>query len=314
MKVFISWSGDISKSVAELIQQNLKVIIQSTEVFFSSEDIEKGSNWDSVLREELSQSSYGIVCLTPQNVDAPWINFEAGAIAKTLDSRVATLMVGVSPSEISGPLTRYQATSTSKNDFFKLIQGINNATEQPLEESILERAFEASWPTIQSGFKAAETAASLSRSSIFEDDEEPNPQELILQTVREIASVISSPEKILPPSYIESSFIRPINRRYRDYDSSFHRPDSLATDFSLLRLLINVVTPVLQEINDSTLHGDQLVISKGTLLDSIHQIMDFLSTLEASSLPTELRRSSSTLIKECQIALAKYELINGRFN
>ena len=56
-------------------------------MFFSPEDIEKGENWDSKISQVLSECNYGIICLTSQNVSAPWINFEAGAIAKSLDSR-----------------------------------------------------------------------------------------------------------------------------------------------------------------------------------------------------------------------------------
>ena len=57
---------------------------------------------------------YGIICLTTENTSAPWINFEAGAIAKSLDSRVTALMVNIKPSDIKGPLSRYQATKFEK--------------------------------------------------------------------------------------------------------------------------------------------------------------------------------------------------------
>ena len=41
MKVFISWSGELSKNIAEVIKKWLPCIIQSVEVFFSPDDIEK---------------------------------------------------------------------------------------------------------------------------------------------------------------------------------------------------------------------------------------------------------------------------------
>ena len=110
MKVFISWSGELSKATAEHLKKWIPCIVQSVEVFFSPEDIEKGENWDSKISQVLSECNYGIICLTSQNVSAPWINFEAGAIAKSLDSRVSCLMVDIRPSDIKGPLSRYQAT------------------------------------------------------------------------------------------------------------------------------------------------------------------------------------------------------------
>lgn len=82
MKVFVSWSGDLSKNVATELKKWLPCIIQSLEVFFSPEDIEKGDNWDSKISNELSKCNYGIVCLTSENTSAPWINFEAGELQK----------------------------------------------------------------------------------------------------------------------------------------------------------------------------------------------------------------------------------------
>ena len=42
MKVFVSWSGDLSKKYAAFLKNWLEQCIQSVEVFFSAEDIEKG--------------------------------------------------------------------------------------------------------------------------------------------------------------------------------------------------------------------------------------------------------------------------------
>ena len=41
MKVFVSWSGELSKEIAEVLKKWIPCIIQSVEVFYSPEDIEK---------------------------------------------------------------------------------------------------------------------------------------------------------------------------------------------------------------------------------------------------------------------------------
>ena len=133
MKVFVSWSGELSKEIAEVLKKWIPCIIQSVEVFYSPEDIEKGDNWDATISSELSECNYGIICLTPENTMAPWINFEAGAIK---------------PSDIKGPLSRYQATRFEKQDFFQLLKSINSALDSPLELTILQNAFEAMWATL----------------------------------------------------------------------------------------------------------------------------------------------------------------------
>jgi hypothetical protein len=47
----------------------------------SQDDIETGSGWLARIKNELEATSYGIICLTPQNLDAPWLHFEAGALS-----------------------------------------------------------------------------------------------------------------------------------------------------------------------------------------------------------------------------------------
>lgn len=49
MKVFVSWSGELSCQIAEVLKKWIPCIIQSVEVFFSPEDIEKGDNWDKTI-------------------------------------------------------------------------------------------------------------------------------------------------------------------------------------------------------------------------------------------------------------------------
>ena len=48
MKVFVSWSGELSCQIAEVLKKWIPCIIQSVDVFFSPEDIEKGDNWDKL--------------------------------------------------------------------------------------------------------------------------------------------------------------------------------------------------------------------------------------------------------------------------
>ena len=50
-------------------------------VWVSSEDIHLGQHWRESLRDALETSNYAVLCVTPQNVDSPWIAMEAGAIA-----------------------------------------------------------------------------------------------------------------------------------------------------------------------------------------------------------------------------------------
>lgn len=145
LKLFISWSGEFSQKVAEKLKIWIPTIIQSVEVFYSPDDIAKGENWGNRLDKALSDCGFGIICLTPENIAAPWIHFEAGALSTALDARISAVMLGVNPSDLKGPLTRYQNTVFKREDFFQLLQSINDASETPLKPEILKNAFDNAW-------------------------------------------------------------------------------------------------------------------------------------------------------------------------
>lgn len=67
MKIFISWSGERSKMIANALKSWLEKFFQTIEVFMSESDIEPGTRWAFRLNDELQISNYGIICLTPEN-------------------------------------------------------------------------------------------------------------------------------------------------------------------------------------------------------------------------------------------------------
>lgn len=150
-KVFISWGGDLSKKLAEEIKNWLPSVLQFVKPYFTPEDIEKGARWESNIANELSTSNVGLICLTKDNINRPWILFEAGALSKNLDkSNVCTILFNVDSSGITGPLTCFQATKFDKSDFKKLIKTINNTGgESKLEPSVLDTVFEMWWPKLE---------------------------------------------------------------------------------------------------------------------------------------------------------------------
>src|SRR5437868_10453661 len=117
MKIFVSWSGELSHKIALILKEWLPVMIQSLELYVSSEDIDKGTRWFADIGSELEDINFGILCLTKDNKNAPWILFEAGALAKSINqSRVTPLLINLSASELQGPLVQFQATTISKQD------------------------------------------------------------------------------------------------------------------------------------------------------------------------------------------------------
>lgn len=151
MRVFLSWSGEASKHVAQVLHDWLPRVIQSVRPWLSSEDIDKGSRWLLELGKTLEDGAYGIVCVTSDNVHSPWVAFEAGALAKQLDdSRVSPFLVGIGPSDVTGPLSQFQSTIHSdKEDVARLLKGINASLKEPLAPDVLADAIHQRWDQLQ---------------------------------------------------------------------------------------------------------------------------------------------------------------------
>ena len=144
MKIFISWSGSRSKIVAEALNQLLPEIIQSVKPWISTSDINAGARWSDNVARELEASNFGIICVTQDNQRAPWLLFEAGALAKSVEkSLVCPYLIDLEPSQLeSGPLSQFQAKKADMESTLNLMRTINNNTEgEKLDKQRLENIF-----------------------------------------------------------------------------------------------------------------------------------------------------------------------------
>ena len=144
MKLFITWSGAQSEVVAECLQEWIHNVIQTVEPWMSKE-IARGARWNPEVTGVLEKSNFGIVVLTPENLTAPWVLFEAGALSKIRDSHVATLLVDLKKGDVEYPLAQFQHTLATKEDVLELMKTINGSLKEPqdkkLEEKDLEKTF-----------------------------------------------------------------------------------------------------------------------------------------------------------------------------
>src|SRR5580693_5399098 len=126
MDIFISWSGPRSGAVAEALKKWLPKIVNAFKPWLSSADIDKGARWSSDIATRLQAAKAGIICLTPSNLSAPWILFEAGALSKTLENTfVCPLLVDLQPREVTGPLAQFQATRATRDEMLRLLKTLN---------------------------------------------------------------------------------------------------------------------------------------------------------------------------------------------
>ncbi|MGJ8661852.1 MAG: toll-Interleukin receptor, partial [Bacteroidota bacterium] len=157
MKIFVSWSGRRSKAVAELMSDWLKCVIQASQPWISTRDIDRGAIWFSEISDKLKDVSVGIVCLTQENKNKPWILFETGALAKGLTTnRVCTFLVDLNPEDLQDPLGQFNHTTPQKGSVWELARTINDCLgDKALDERILEQVFDTYWPQFEEKFKLA---------------------------------------------------------------------------------------------------------------------------------------------------------------
>jgi hypothetical protein len=160
MKVFISWSGEPSRIVAEALQDWLPRVINAVDPWISTE-MGKGVRWSEQLSVELDSDAVGLLCLTRDNLEAPWINYEAGALAKTRRAVVWTYLIGITHSDVKPPLAQFNHTLASRDDTRKLVATINqhvaDGGERALSDKHLDDAFQRYWPDLESALRTATT-------------------------------------------------------------------------------------------------------------------------------------------------------------
>jgi len=184
MKVFISWSGNQSHKVALVFRDWLPSVIQSIEPYVSSEDIDKGARWSTDIAKELEDSTFGILCVTKENLEAPWLSFEAGALSKTIDnSFVSPFLFDIKRSEVNGPILQFQSTIFQKEDIKKLLGTLNKACgDANIPEARLNKAFDVWYPTLEEELNKIK--------DVEETSDDPKDQNTVLSHSAEILEEI----------------------------------------------------------------------------------------------------------------------------
>lgn len=204
MKVFLSWSKNTSHEVAKAFKEWLPLVIQSIDPYVSSEDIDKGARWSSEIAKELEECSFGIICVTKDNLEEPWLMFEAGALSKRMnDSFVCPFLLNVKRSDIKGPLAQFQSVAFEKKDVLNLLKTINGACkEASIGDSVLEKSFETWWPEFENKLKAIK-GKSVEKPVVEEGAQKDDILEELLEMTRSNQRILSNPTSLFPSEYLD---------------------------------------------------------------------------------------------------------------
>ncbi len=179
MNVFISWSGNRSKEIAAKLREWLSSVLQSPSYFMSENDIRAGESWFDEITENLQGSNFGILCLTPENVNADWVLFEAGALSKAKGAKVVPLLCDMEPTDLTGPLATLQAETLDRKGCWSVVKALHTELDSPPALDSIKNVFEGLWPQL---------AGQIDQIRATEED--APEQRAIEDMVREVLEVV----------------------------------------------------------------------------------------------------------------------------
>jgi hypothetical protein len=187
MKLFLSWSGETSRRVGESLRRHFPLIIQELEPFLSAHDTESGARWTETLTNKLDESSFGILCLTPENLESKWLYFEAGALTKHSEGRACCLLLGgLQIPDVPPPLSVFQNRSFTKSEISALLRDINRRVEHPLAPDALDTLLSKFWPELESEYEKA--IANVNRTGAEHRNDRALLEEILL-SIRSFAAL-----------------------------------------------------------------------------------------------------------------------------
>ncbi|MFG2167462.1 toll/interleukin-1 receptor domain-containing protein [Micromonospora chersina] len=184
MKIFISWSGEPSRQIARALRDWLSVVVQHVEPWMSDEEIQSGTRWNDSLAHSLDDTNFGIVCVTRANQSAPWLMFEAGALAKRLDqARVVPLCIDLEPSDITSPLQAFQARRLNQEGTRRLVYELSELAEHPRPRESIDTLFDAMWPRLEAAVADAATV------TVSPGEPHRSPEDMLAELVTRVRNI-----------------------------------------------------------------------------------------------------------------------------
>lgn len=214
-KVFISWSGQLSKDVAAVWRDLIQETFDTVEPFMSEENVGAGERGLAKIAAELSGTKFGVIVVTQENQNSPWLNYEAGALSKDVEDesvRVAPTLVDFErKNDVSGPLGQFQASLLTQEGVEYILVEI--AKVVGADEASIRKRFANSWrEEYKARFSAAKDAGGGQAVAVRRSNDEILDE--ILTVVREIGRELTGTQMGSEPEAVfRSSVGRPSVRR-----------------------------------------------------------------------------------------------------
>jgi hypothetical protein len=227
MQIFISWSGERSKDLAVIVTRWLAIVVPKSLPWMSEVHLEVGRHWGAELGHRLRESGFGVACVTPENIAAPWLLFEAGALATSVEcDRFVPLLFGASRNDLPAPLAQFQALEVGADHMLRLALAVSDAccAEAP-ERDRVPRACELTWPWFEAEVNRIPAPTAVAPA-------EPPPPVAETAGDREVPAPPSTGEELAVAAGTSSGFLDVMLRELESTEEALKGYDSLARFYS----------------------------------------------------------------------------------
>lgn len=140
LELFISFSGRRSEALASWLFRWLEEVVPTVRPYFAGQ-LMGGESWFDHVRHYMEKADAAVFCVTPDNLDSEWLNFELGLFCASPRSRFAVVVtVGVEPAAIGeGPLRQFQAFPFSREVIQQLFCQLGRNDASRIERSVASR-------------------------------------------------------------------------------------------------------------------------------------------------------------------------------
>ncbi|MGL5824458.1 MAG: TIR domain-containing protein [Nocardioides sp.] len=202
LRVFISWSGDLSKVVATALREWLPSLFDRVDPWMSDSDIASGARGLEEIHTTLANCSFGVIIVTDENQGSAWLNYESGAISKSIAdsaSCVVPLLVDLSgPAQLTGPLAQFQARKLDEEGVRRLVDTL--ADQLAVSPETARQRFDAFWPSLERSTKEAVADRGKASTSRTRPRTTQDMLEEVLAQVRELTRAMDPSRPPLTPS------------------------------------------------------------------------------------------------------------------
>ncbi len=276
LKVFISWAGDRANAIGKGFHDFLPDVVNAVQPFMSGMNIDKGTRWGDVLNGTLQESSCAIVCITRESINSIWVAFEAGAISRAAGGtdgaryRIWTYLSGLESKDLQlTPFAEYQATDSTQDETFRLVQSINTLSPDPVSADSLKRRFDALfWPSFSEVLVKA--AAISTGAPVMPSNPDVKANDMlseILRTLRSLQREIRRPERSGGSAGTATQNIRIMLDRIRDATGGTYRYSFSRLGDGLFELMVGQFRRTVSEIDAEILLQNDIAFA--TLVDEI---------------------------------------------